>query len=182
MANQKASLLDLVTKHHMTVVGASLRSMDQARQSNPVFLDIFSRMDRHKTSANRQQQKLKLVDDVLVEVTGLTTRIDLSEGEDVCYLVMGSWTFSLVILSNVSVLACDDINFFCCCSWGMEMAIFGNCGSGGISDGTCCPATLCCCHLQCFQKIHDIQVTSVINSHSCQVLHWYCTCQASRSC
>jgi len=25
---------------------------------------------------------------------------------------MGSWTFSLVILSNVSVLACDDINFF----------------------------------------------------------------------
>ena len=86
--------------------------MDQARQSNPVFLDIFSRMDRHKTSANRQQQKLKLVDDVMVEVTGLTTRIDLSEGEDVCYLVMGLWTFSLVILSNVSVLACDDINFF----------------------------------------------------------------------
>ena len=112
MANQKASLLDLVTKHHMTVVGASLRSMDQARQSNPVFLDIFSRMDRHKTSANRQQQKLKLVDDVMVEVTGLTTRIDLSEVEGVCYLVMGSWTFSLVILSNVSVLACDDINFF----------------------------------------------------------------------
>ena len=59
MANQKASLLDLVTKHHMTVVGASLRSMDQARQSNPVFLDIFSRMDRHKTSANRQQRKEK---------------------------------------------------------------------------------------------------------------------------
>lgn len=25
-------------------------------------------------------------------------------------------------------------------------------------------ATLCCCHLQCFQKTHDTQVTSVINS------------------
>jgi hypothetical protein len=73
--------------------------------------------------------------------------------------ILGIAIFSLVILSNVDVLACDDTPSLFRCCWGLETVILGKVVAFQMGH---VPLHFVLLPLAVLSEIHDIQVTSVL--------------------